>query len=105
MHALTYRVERIALAGLEQGVLSWAIEEMWRIGCVHCFQHHICTLAPCVPSQPSTVPAAFVMVIDEVASHGWLTGPGQQPISISKQISKRISISIAQMDLIREAVV
>lgn len=32
MRALTYRIPNMGLAGLEQGVLSWAIRELWRIG-------------------------------------------------------------------------
>ncbi|KAK9830745.1 hypothetical protein WJX74_004945 [Apatococcus lobatus] len=37
MRALTYRIPNIGLAGLEQGILSWAIGELWRIG----FEHHL----------------------------------------------------------------
>ena len=32
MRALTYRIPNVGLAGLEQGLLSWAIGEFWRIG-------------------------------------------------------------------------
>ena len=32
LRALTYHTPNVGLAGLEQGVLSWAIGELWRIG-------------------------------------------------------------------------
>ncbi|KAK9865500.1 hypothetical protein WJX84_005378 [Apatococcus fuscideae] len=86
MHALTYRVERIALAGLEQGVLSWAIEEMWRIG----FEHHLSPRRAMITSTATIIAIPVLAKLAKqavsstllLASLGVLTGSALLHIAI-----------------------